>query len=84
LLADISTQMARPDGWTLLNVAGELIRKHAPEERACLKEKYGHKTLKELIIATELFEIFEEPTEKRGIRVLYRLKSDRELQMLEE
>ena len=84
LLADISTQMARSDGRTLLNIAGELIRKHAPEERVCLKEKYGHKTLKELIIATELFEIFEEPTDKGGIRVLYRLKSDRELQMLEK
>jgi len=84
LLADISAQMARPDGWTLLTVAGELIRKHAPEERTCLKEKYGHKTLKELIVATELFEIFEEPTDKGGIRVLYRLKPDWELQKLEE
>ena len=84
LLGEISVQMARPDGWTLLNVAGELIQKHAPEEKACLREKYGHKTLKGLIIATELFDVLEEPTDKGGIRLLYRLKSDWELQQVGE
>ncbi|GAC27867.1 OST-HTH/LOTUS domain-containing protein [Brumicola pallidula] len=74
LLGDIASQMAREDGWTLMGKAGLLLREHAPEEIAQLKERYGHKTLRSLILATEIFDIFEESTEK-GARVLYRLKA---------
>lgn len=76
LLGDIATQMKRSDGWALMNVAGQLVKQHAPEELALLKEKYGHKSLKSLILATEIFDVYEEPTQKGGVRVLYRLKSD--------
>jgi hypothetical protein len=75
LLGEIAVQTARPDGWALMSVAGQLIRQHAPEEIALLKERYGHKSLKSLILETELFDLHEETTEKGGIRVLYRLKS---------
>ena len=74
LLGEIASKASRADGWTLLNIAGEQIRKHAPEEISGLYQNYGHKTLKGLILATELFDIKEEPTNKGGIRVLYRLK----------
>jgi hypothetical protein len=80
LLGDIATQMARPDGWTMLNTAGQLIRQHAPEEIAILSKRYGHRTLKGLILATEIFDIYEEPTDRGGIRVLYRLKPGWELE----
>jgi len=80
LLGEIAAQAARPDGWTLLNTAAQLIRQHEPEEMAALKNRYGHKTLKSLILATELFDIYEEPTKKGGIRLLYRLKADGEMQ----
>ena len=72
---DIATQIGRPDGWALMNVAGQLIKQNAPEELAILKEKYGHKSLKSLILATEIFDVYEESTQKGGIRVLYKLKS---------
>ena len=75
LLGEIAFQTARLDGWALMSVAGQLIRQHAPEEIALLKERYGHNSLKSLILATELFDLYEETTEKGGIRVLYRLKS---------
>lgn len=75
LLGDIATQIGRPDGWALMNVAGQLIKQNAPEELALLKEKYGHKSLKSLILATEIFDVYEESTQKGGIRVLYKLKS---------
>lgn len=74
LLGGIATQVTRPDSWTLLNTASQLIHQRAPEEVAALKKKYGHKTLKGLILATDLFDINEERTDKGGIRVLYRLK----------
>ena len=79
LLGDIATQIKRPDGWTLMNIAGQLVKQHAPEELALLKEKHEYKSLKSLILATEIFDIYEEETEKGGTRVLYRLKAGWEL-----
>ncbi|MGZ8193819.1 MAG: hypothetical protein ACXWTW_09740, partial [Methylobacter sp.] len=78
LLGDIAVQTARADGWASINIAGQLIRQHAPEEIASLKERYGHKSLKALILTTEIFDLYEEPTDK-GFRILYRLKSGWEL-----
>lgn len=75
LLGDISVQTARPDGWTSINIAGQLIKKYAPEESALLKTKYGYKSLKALILAAEIFDIYEELTDK-GSRILYKLKPD--------
>jgi hypothetical protein len=79
LLGDIAVQTGRPDGWALMSVAGQLVKQHAPEEIALLKERYGYKSLKTLILATEIFDVYEEATEKCGVRVLYRLKSGWEL-----
>lgn len=73
LLGDIAIQTARNDGWALVNIAGQLVKQHAPEEITVLKERYGHKSLKALILATEIFDLYEEPT-KKGLRLLYRLK----------
>jgi hypothetical protein len=53
---------------------------HAPEEMAGLYKKHGYKTLKELMVATELFDMSEESTERGGVRVLYRLKPEWSLQ----
>lgn len=74
LLGDIAQKMGRDDGYVLLNTAGDLLRLHAPEETKALKERFGYKTLKALIVATELFDLVEEPTDKGGVRVFYRMK----------
>jgi hypothetical protein len=73
-LGEIASQIVRPDGWTPLSVAGQIIWKQKPEEITDVFKKYCHKTLKKLIMATEIFEIKEEPTKNGGIQVLYRLK----------
>lgn len=80
LLGEIANQISRRDGWTVMDTAGQLVRQHAPEEMVGLKKKYGYKTLKELMEATELFDIREESTERGGVRVLYRLKPEWTLQ----
>lgn len=80
LLVEESGKVARSDGWTVLDAAAHQIRQHSPEEVAALKKRYGHKTLKGQILATDLFDINEERTDKGGIRVLYRLKPDCALQ----
>lgn len=74
LLADGPAQAARTDGWTVLDHAAQLLRQQAPEDLATLHERYGYKTLKQMMLATDLFDFCEEPTAKGGIRVLYRLK----------
>ena len=76
MLCDIANEASRSDGWTSLDIAGKLIRQHAPEEIPNLKKKYGNKTLKDLILATELFDISEESTGKGCVRVFYRLKHE--------
>jgi len=76
LLLNISIQQPRLDGWTLLENADRQLRITLPEEMGRLKSSYGFKTVKELIRASELFDIHEEPTKKGGFRVLYRSKPE--------
>jgi len=78
LLRDIAANTTRADGWASITTAGQLVKQQAPEELALLKEKYGYKSLKALLIATEIFDLYEEPT-KNGFRTLYRLKAGYEL-----
>lgn len=79
LLGDIFTQRKRKDGWALMSTAGQLVKQYMPEELTLLRKEYGYKSLKSLMLATELFDVYEEETEKGGIRTLYRLKPDWEL-----
>ena len=72
-LFNIAEQQARLDGWMVLDTAAQCIYKHAPEVVVDLKS-YGYKTFKEIILATEFFDVTKEQTNKGGIRVLYRIK----------
>jgi OST-HTH/LOTUS domain len=75
LLRECALQLSRPDGWVVLASAGRIIWEHEPEDAKLLKERYGYSTLKQLVIATQMFEIKDEPTLK-GFRTVYRLKTD--------
>jgi len=74
LLAEIATQVKRGDGWTVMSTAGQLVRQHAPKEFDLLHKGTEHKSLKSLMLKAEAFEFSEEPTDKGGVRVLYKLK----------
>ena len=76
LLLNISIQRPRSDGWTLLDNADRQLRLTLPDEMEQLKNRYGYKNVKELIRASELFDINEKPTKKGGVRVLYRPKAE--------
>ena len=52
----------------MLSFAGSLLRQQIPEDLAALQERYGYKTLKQLMVATDLFDFHEESTTKGGIR----------------
>ena len=73
-LIDIANQLGDERGAVSLNVAGQLLEKHIPEGKAAMKERYGYSSLKQLILATGVFEVVEELTNKGGARILYRLK----------
>lgn len=75
-LWEIAEKWARPDGWAILSRAEQIIHEHAQEELHNLKKRYGFKSLKAAILATEYFDISEEATNKGGVRVLYRIKPD--------
>jgi hypothetical protein len=75
-LIDIANQLGDERGAVSLNVAGHLLATHIPEEKAAMKERYGYSSLKQLILAMGLFEIIEEPTNKGGLRISYKLIDD--------
>lgn len=76
MLTKIAQETARKDGWTLLHSASYLLKKYEPEEWELLRKSTEYKSLKSLMLKTELFEFSEEKTSKGGIRVLYKLKTD--------
>jgi len=76
-LRDIASQIRRPDGWAYLAHAGKLVRIHEQDAVKNMKERYGHSTLKKLLIASELFDVFDETLSTGGFRTLYRVRQDR-------
>lgn len=73
-MRDVSSQVSRKDGWTYLAWAGKLAFEKIPEELKNLEIHYGHKTLKKILVASELFDIFDEPLPNGKFRTLYRPK----------
>jgi hypothetical protein len=73
MLGQIAMVTPRADGWTVLQTAGNLIRRDAPSELLDLRSRFGHTTLKTLLLATELFDVAEEKTPGGGMRTIYRI-----------
>lgn len=61
LFGEVARQKARLDGWTYLADAGRLARIHESDEVTHMKKRYGYSTLKRLLIASELFDVLDEP-----------------------
>lgn len=74
-LATAAQTHQRTDGWTLLSTAANFLVREAPEELSNMKQRYGHATLKRLVMATELFDVRDEPL-PFGTRALYRVKPE--------
>jgi hypothetical protein len=73
MLGQVAMATPRSDRWTLLASAGHLIKREAPEELQDLRKRFGHATLKAVLLATELFDVAEEPTPGGGTRTIYRI-----------
>ncbi|MHB1350254.1 MAG: hypothetical protein ACYCYR_10325 [Desulfobulbaceae bacterium] len=74
LLGRIIEVAKREDGWTLVVHAGHLLHQNAPDQLKEVKKKYKCRTLKDLILKTEIFDVEDEPTPKGGRRAIYRFK----------
>ena len=84
MLGELVTKTDRTDGWMILATACNVIRQLEPEELTQLSQRYGHRTLKKLLLASELFDVDEEPTPKGGTRTIYRINPRFELQIQRE
>ncbi|MCX7212334.1 MAG: hypothetical protein NTW53_06540 [Burkholderiales bacterium] len=75
LMGELTSRSNRSDGWTVLATAGQIVWREEPDELKCMAERYGHRTLKKLLQATELFDIDEELTARGGTRTIYRINA---------
>lgn len=73
-LSEVTTKIHRRDGWCYLAYAGTLAAKELSEELNNLNERYGFKTLKKLVIGSELFDVLDEILPGGGFRTLFRLR----------
>lgn len=75
-LLEVAAQFHRQDGWTYLAQAGSLAVRDLPDEMMHLEARYGFKTLKQLLVGAELFDVLDEPLNEGKFRTLYRPKMD--------
>lgn len=74
LLQDVAGQKARPDGWAYLSHAAQIACIHASDSVTHMKERYGYSTLKKLLVASEIFDVLDEPLPNGSFRTLFREK----------
>ena len=84
MLGEIATRTPRADGWVLLATAANVITREAPAELTELRKRFGCSTLKGVLLATELFDVTDEPTPGGGTRTIYRINERYELHIHQE
>ncbi|MCB4365501.1 hypothetical protein KIH07_17310 [Hydrogenophaga taeniospiralis] len=81
MLGEIALNAARSDGWALLSTARNLIKRNAPTETENLQKRYGHQSLKGILLAAEYFDVMDEALPNGGYRTIYRINDRYTLQM---
>jgi len=84
MLGEIATRTPRADGWVVLATAANVITREAPAELTDLHKRFGCSTLKGVLLATELFDVTDEPTPGGGTRTIYRINGRYELHIHQE
>ncbi|QOJ19730.1 MAG: hypothetical protein HRU77_02895 [Gammaproteobacteria bacterium] len=74
LFCDIAMQIGRADGWACLAHAGKLVHMQLADDVAQMKATYGHHSFKKLLIASNLFEIWDKALPHGGSRTFYRIR----------
>lgn len=76
LLSKAANELQRADGWTRLGDAGRVAARELPEEVAGIKEIYGHRTLKKLLVASELFDVVDNPLPNGHFQTFFRQRTN--------
>ncbi|MBS0496902.1 MAG: hypothetical protein JSR51_04535 [Proteobacteria bacterium] len=74
LFCDIAMQIGSADGWACLAYAGKLAHMQLADDVAQMKATYGHHSFKKLLIASNLFEIWDKALPHGGSRTFYRIR----------
>ncbi len=74
LLSNVASQFHRGDGWSYLAHAGNLANRELPDEVQNLNERYGFRTLKKLLVGSEMFDVMDEPLSDGRFRTVYKNK----------
>ena len=77
LFEQIAETPARRDGWVDLAAAGQCVHRLAPDDVMNLKERYGVRSLKPLLVTSERFEVADDPDGGGYVRTIYRKKAAR-------
>lgn len=75
LLSEVAAATKRPDGWSDLAHAANVVNRREPDALADRKVRHGERSLKALVLKSGLFEVAEEVL-PRGTRTLIRPRSD--------
>ena len=76
LFCDIAMQIGRSDGWACLAHAGKLVHMQLADDVAQMNATYGHHSFKKMLIASNLFEIWDKAFPHGGSRTFYRIRPD--------
>ncbi len=73
-MKEVTAEIRRADGWTYLANAGQIAKEKILEDVVRMEECYGHKTFKQLLLASELFDVLDEPLPNGKYRTVYRVR----------
>jgi hypothetical protein len=75
-LSELAISSSDKNGWIPLAHAGNQVKSIYADDLDHLKKQFGLKTLKDILIASKVFDLKSEQTNKGGERWLYKLKND--------
>ncbi|UUZ68745.1 hypothetical protein LP416_02090 [Polaromonas sp. P2-4] len=78
LLVEMSRNAVSSEGWVRLDAAGQALWTNAEEDMSSLQAMYGYNKLKPLVVASQVFDVRDEPLSNGGSQVSFRIKRDAE------
>lgn len=76
LLTEMSRNAGSGEGWVRLDAAGQALWANAEEDMSSLQAMYGYNKLKPLVVASQVFEVRDEPLSNGGSQASFRIKRD--------
>ena len=78
LLTEMSRNAGNAEGWVRLDAAGQALWANAEEDMSSLQAMYGYNKLKPLVVASQVFEVRDEPFLNGGSQAFFRITREAE------